>query len=74
MRLSDTHSTRYRVLEAYAMMAGRNGAEVEAALGKLLDMANADPNSVPVLLAMASGICRRPSQPGAALHHPHRHH
>jgi len=57
MRLSDTHSTRYRVLEAYAMMAGRNGAEVEAALGKLLDMANADPNSVPVLLAMASGEC-----------------
>lgn len=29
--------------------------QVEGALSRLLDMANADPNNVPVLLAMATG-------------------
>ncbi|KAG1671374.1 hypothetical protein FOA52_002984 [Chlamydomonas sp. UWO 241] len=56
MRVQDTTTQRFRVLECYAMMAGKNSAEVETALGKLLDMANADPNSVPVLLAMATGF------------------
>ena len=31
--------------------------QVEAALSQLLDMANEDPNSVPVLLALATGVC-----------------
>lgn len=31
--------------------------QVEEALSRLLDMANQDPNNVPVLLAMATGVC-----------------
>ena len=37
------------------MMAGKIQAGIEAALSQLLDMANEDPNSVPVLLALATG-------------------
>ncbi len=40
MRGPDTASQRYRVLEAYAIMAGKVKDEIEMALGQLLDMAN----------------------------------
>jgi tetratricopeptide repeat protein 21B len=37
-------------------MASKRRADVEAALSKLLDMAAADANNVPVLLALAYGF------------------
>uniref|UniRef100_A0A7S0S5T6 Tetratricopeptide repeat-like domain-containing protein n=1 Tax=Chlamydomonas leiostraca TaxID=1034604 RepID=A0A7S0S5T6_9CHLO len=56
MRPQDTNSQRYQVLEAYARMAGKEPQQIDAALNTLLDMANQDPNNVPVLLAMATGF------------------
>eukprot|EP00798_Chlamydomonas_sp_ICE-L_P019308 gene19309-25961_t len=56
MRSQDTQSLRYRVLECYAQMSTKDFGQVEAALSRLLDMANQDPNNVPVLLAMATGF------------------
>lgn len=58
VRPQDTQSQRFKVLECYAMMASKDKAEVEGALNRLLDMANIDPNNVPVLLAMATGESR----------------
>lgn len=40
MRGIETQSQRYRVLECYALMAGKDKNEVEGALNTLLDMAN----------------------------------
>jgi tetratricopeptide repeat protein 21B len=37
-------------------MATKNQSQIEAALERLLDLANVDPNNVPVLLAMATGF------------------
>uniref|UniRef100_A0A7S3VHC1 Uncharacterized protein n=1 Tax=Dunaliella tertiolecta TaxID=3047 RepID=A0A7S3VHC1_DUNTE len=56
VRPQDMHSQRYKVLECYAIMAGKEQEEVEEALSRLLDLANSDPNNVPVLLAMATGF------------------
>ncbi|KAL6760145.1 intraflagellar transport protein [Haematococcus lacustris] len=56
VRTQDMSSQRFQVLECYARMASRDTLQVEEALGTLLDMANLDPNNVPVLLAMATGF------------------
>ena len=48
------HSARFAVLEAYAMMASGEKAELEQALQILLGLAQSDSESVPVLLALAS--------------------
>ncbi|PNH02040.1 Tetratricopeptide repeat protein 21A, partial [Tetrabaena socialis] len=40
VRGADTSSQRYRVLECYAIMAGKDKNEIENALNTLLDMAN----------------------------------
>lgn len=45
-----------QVLECYSMMATKIQGHVEAALDRLLDLANQDPNNVPVLLCMATGF------------------
>lgn len=37
------------------MMAGKDKGQTETALSQLLDLANTDPNNVPVLLALATG-------------------
>lgn len=37
-------------------MASRKRIYIEAALGELLELASADPNCVPVLLALAHGF------------------
>lgn len=39
-----------------SIMMHRHVQEIEASLNALLDMANQDPNNVPVLLAMATGF------------------
>ncbi len=44
------------MLTAYTRMASKQRGDVEAALGQLLDLTNADPNNVPVLLALAQGF------------------
>jgi tetratricopeptide repeat protein 21B len=44
------------VLEAYTRMASKQRADAEAAVGGLLELASADPNNVPVLLALAHGF------------------
>jgi len=56
VRPADMQTQRYRVLECYSRMSTKDMNQVEAALGTLLDMANQDPNNVPVLLAMATGF------------------
>lgn len=61
----ETQSQRYRVLECYALMAGKDKNEVEGALNTLLDMANQDANNVPVLLAMATGFMMLKQTPKA---------
>lgn len=48
------HSARLAVLEAYAMMASGEKAELDQALQILLGLAQSDSESVPVLLALAS--------------------
>ncbi|MEW5313286.1 MAG: hypothetical protein WDW38_004868 [Sanguina aurantia] len=65
VRPQDTQSQRFKVLECYAMMASKDKAEVEGALNRLLDMANIDPNNVPVLLAMATGFMMLKQTPKA---------
>ncbi|MEW5298948.1 MAG: hypothetical protein WDW36_002017 [Sanguina aurantia] len=65
VRPQDTQSQRFKVLECYAMMASKDKNEVEGALNRLLDMANTDPNNVPVLLAMATGFMMLKQTPKA---------
>ncbi|KXZ45770.1 hypothetical protein GPECTOR_50g563 [Gonium pectorale] len=65
VRGADTGSQRYRVLECYAIMAGKDKNEIENSLNTLLDMANQDPNNVPVLLAMATGFMMLKQTPKA---------
>lgn len=45
-----------QVLSAYALMASKARADIEAAVRQLLDLAAADANDVPVLLALAHGF------------------
>ncbi|EFJ52945.1 hypothetical protein VOLCADRAFT_78980 [Volvox carteri f. nagariensis] len=65
VRGADTTTQRYKVLECYAMMAGKDKNEIENALNALLDLANQDPNNVPVLLAMATGFMMLKQTPKA---------
>ncbi|PNW81978.1 hypothetical protein CHLRE_06g268800v5 [Chlamydomonas reinhardtii] len=65
VRGADTTTQRYRVLESYAIMAGKDKNEIEASLNVLLDLANQDPNNVPVLLAMATGFMMLKQTPKA---------
>lgn len=37
-------------------MANKSRSDIEAAVGQLLDLANNDPNNVPVLMALAHGF------------------
>lgn len=46
-------------------MAGKDKGEIETALNNLLDLANKDPNNVPVLLAMATGFMMLKQTPKA---------
>jgi hypothetical protein len=50
------HAACCQVLSAYTLMATKSRPDVEAAVGQLLDMANADPSNVPVLLGLAHGF------------------
>lgn len=45
-----------QVLSAYIQMASKSRGDIEAAVGQLLDLANTDPNNVPVLMALAHGF------------------
>jgi tetratricopeptide repeat protein 21B len=45
-----------QVLSAYIQMASKSRGDIEAAVGQLLDLANNDPNNVPVLMALAHGF------------------
>jgi crotonobetainyl-CoA:carnitine CoA-transferase CaiB-like acyl-CoA transferase len=45
-----------QVLSAYIQMASKARLDVETAVGQLLDLANNDPNNVPVLMALAHGF------------------
>jgi len=45
--------TKHHILEAYALMATKNKNDIETALNNLVSLASKDPDSVPVLLAMA---------------------
>ncbi|KAG2502129.1 hypothetical protein HYH03_000619 [Edaphochlamys debaryana] len=65
VRGADTGSQRYKVLECYAIMAGKDKNEIENCLNILLEMANQDPNNVPVLLAMATGFMMLKQTPKA---------
>uniref|UniRef100_A0A383W643 Uncharacterized protein n=1 Tax=Tetradesmus obliquus TaxID=3088 RepID=A0A383W643_TETOB len=56
LRPADMESNKYKVLSAYTLMASKARPDVEAAVGQLLDMANADPSNVPVLLGLAHGF------------------
>ncbi|KAF6259487.1 intraflagellar transport protein [Scenedesmus sp. NREL 46B-D3] len=56
LRPADMESNKYKVLSAYTLMASKSRPDVEAAVGQLLDMANADPSNVPVLLGLAHGF------------------
>lgn len=56
MNAPTTHAARPQVLLAYTRMASKQKGEAEAAVGALLDLAAADPNNVPVLLALAHGF------------------
>lgn len=44
------------MLSAYIQMASKARGDVETAVGQLLDLANNDPNNVPVLMALAHGF------------------
>jgi hypothetical protein len=50
------HAACWQVLCTYTLMATKSRPDVEAAVGQLLDMANADPSNVPVLLGLAHGF------------------
>ncbi|GLC77752.1 hypothetical protein PLESTB_000959000 [Pleodorina starrii] len=65
VRGADTGTQRYKVLECYAIMAGKDKNEIESCLNTLLDLANQDPNNVPVLLAMATGFMMLKQTPKA---------
>ncbi|GIL85609.1 hypothetical protein Vretimale_13293 [Volvox reticuliferus] len=65
VRGPDTATQRYKVLECYAIMAGKDKNEIENSLNTLLDLANQDPNNVPVLLAMATGFMMLKQTPKA---------
>jgi len=65
VRQQDQHSQRFQVLECYARMSTRDMTQVDAALGSLLEMANQDPDNVPVLLALATGYMQRKETPKA---------
>lgn len=45
-----------QLLSAYTLMASKSRPDIEAAVGQLLDMANTDPNNVPVLMGLAHGF------------------
>lgn len=49
VRGADTTTQRYRVLESYAIMAGKDKNEIEASLNVLLDLANQ--------VRAAGGVC-----------------
>ena len=59
VRPQDRNSLRYKVLYSYSMMAGKDKTQTETALSQLLDLANVDPNNVPILLALATGECQQ---------------
>lgn len=44
------------MLSAYVQMSSKAKGDVEAALSSLLDLAAAEPNNVPVLLALSHGF------------------
>lgn len=46
----------FQVLSAYIQMASKSRSDIELAVGQLLDIANNDPNNVPVLMALARGF------------------
>ena len=54
--LTHTHCLTAQVLSAYIQMASKSRGDIEAAVGQLLDLANNDPNNVPVLMALAHGF------------------
>lgn len=47
---------KHHILECYALMASKSKESVEEALNRLVELANTDRDSVPVLLAMAHGF------------------
>ena len=57
-------STAAQVLRAYAYMASAVRADVEVALGQLLELVGEDPNCVPVLLALSRAflLLRQPAK------------
>nr|XP_048279598.1 tetratricopeptide repeat protein 21A [Myodes glareolus] len=50
---SDSRQTHLRLLQSLCLLATREKANVEAALGAFIEMAQAEKDSIPVLLAMA---------------------
>ncbi|XP_038179193.1 tetratricopeptide repeat protein 21A isoform X2 [Arvicola amphibius] len=50
---SDSRQTQLRLLQSLCLLATREKANVEAALGAFIEMAQAEKDSIPVLLAMA---------------------
>lgn len=46
----------WQVLSAYIQMASKARGDIEGAVSQLLDLANNDPNNVPVLMALAHGF------------------
>lgn len=50
---SDSRQTQLRLLQSLCLLATREKANVEAALGSFIEMAQAEKDSIPVLLAMA---------------------
>lgn len=50
---SDARQTHLRLLQSLCLLATRERANVEAALGAFIEMAQAEKDSIPVLLAMA---------------------
>merc|ERR1719313_3311858 len=62
---SGNKSTRFKVLEAYAMMATRDKSGVERAFQMLASMLEQDPDNVPALLAMSTGFMMLKQSPKA---------
>ncbi|GBF90474.1 hypothetical protein Rsub_03470 [Raphidocelis subcapitata] len=69
LRPGDVEPGRHAALTAYARMAGRRRADVEAAVVGLLEAAAGDPDCVPVLLALAHGfvLLKQPQKARAQL-------
>jgi len=56
---------KHHILECYALMATKQKNDIEGALNKLVELANTDRDSVPVLLAMATAFTMLKQTPKA---------